>query len=141
LVGPRPDRDSPLFRHAAPYATASLTGSDGPARQRRGSVYQRKDGRREAAVYLLTADGTRRRVRVYGSRHEEVGRRRAQLIAQDQLGVPTESGDKLRDYLPHGRHTTGAAATQIRGLRLLPPRLPQLHVFQAASRRRDAGVF
>jgi integrase len=31
-----------------------------------GTVYRRKDGRWEAAVYVLTADGTRKRVRIYG---------------------------------------------------------------------------
>ncbi|MEV6491496.1 site-specific integrase [Actinoplanes sp. NPDC051633] len=66
-----------------------------------GTVYQRKDGRWEAAAYVLTADGTRKRVRVYGATREEAGRKRAHLIAQDQRGIPTESGNRLRDYLTY----------------------------------------
>jgi integrase len=66
-----------------------------------GTVYQRKDGRWEAAVYVLTPDGTRRRVRVYGTTRDEAGRKRADLVAQDQRGLPTESGNKVRDYLTY----------------------------------------
>jgi integrase len=66
-----------------------------------GTVYQRKDGRWEAAAYVLTPDGTRKRVRVYGATREEAGRKRAELIARDNRGIPTESGNKLRDYLTY----------------------------------------
>ncbi|SKW94457.1 site-specific recombinase XerD [Mycobacteroides abscessus subsp. massiliense] len=36
-----------------------------------GTVYRRKDGRWEAAAYLPTAIGTRRRISVYGSTRAE----------------------------------------------------------------------
>lgn len=36
-----------------------------------GSVYQRKDGRWEAAGYVLAAGDTRKRVRVYGATRKE----------------------------------------------------------------------
>jgi integrase len=66
-----------------------------------GTIYKRKDGRWEAAVYVTTSDGTRRRVRVYGTTHDEVAAQRAELIANDRRGVPAETSDRVRDYLTH----------------------------------------
>lgn len=54
-----------------------------------GSVYRRKDGRWEAAAYLPTAAGTRRRLRVYAkSRAEAHEKLRARLTDADR-GIPT----------------------------------------------------
>ena len=66
-----------------------------------GTVYRREDGRWEAAAYVMTSDGTRRRVRVYGSTQEEAADRRANLIANDRRGLPAETSDRVRDYLLH----------------------------------------
>ena len=64
-----------------------------------GTVYQRKDGRSEGAAYVLTPDGTRKRVRVYGSTWDEAAKKRADLLANDRNGIPAEAGDKVREYL------------------------------------------
>jgi integrase len=55
--------------------------------------------RRPGCAYVLTADGTRKRVRVYGATREAAGKARTELLAQHHRGVPTESGNKLGDYL------------------------------------------
>lgn len=64
-----------------------------------GTVYRRKDGRWECAVYVLGGDGTRRRVRVYGKVREEVLKKRDALIAADRQGLPVQSGLRLEGYL------------------------------------------
>jgi integrase len=53
-----------------------------------GTIYKRKDGRYEAAVYLLTVSGKRKRVRVYGKTREEVHGKLTTAKAQAQQGVP-----------------------------------------------------
>jgi integrase len=45
------------------------------------------------------SDGSRRRVRLYGSTWEEANHKRADLIAQSLNGIPVESGEKVREYL------------------------------------------
>jgi integrase len=53
-----------------------------------GSIYRRKDGRYEGAIYLPTTAGTRKRFRCYSKSREQV---RAQLVAQQaqvQRGTP-----------------------------------------------------
>ena len=37
-----------------------------------GTIYRRKDGRWEGAVYVLTTSGIRKRLRVYGATRAEV---------------------------------------------------------------------
>jgi integrase len=64
-----------------------------------GTIYQRKDGRWEAAAYVLVPDGTRKRVRVYGSTWDEVAKKRGDLLAKDRQGIPAEASDKVRDFL------------------------------------------
>jgi hypothetical protein len=67
-----------------------------------GTIYQRKDGRWETAVYVLMPDGTRRRQRVYGRRREDVARKLADLIARSNAGIPTEANDwTLERFLTH----------------------------------------
>lgn len=54
-----------------------------------GTVYRRKDGRWEAAAYLPTAIGTRRRISVYGSTRAEVQRKLTTRLADAERGIPT----------------------------------------------------
>jgi integrase len=46
-----------------------------------GTIYQRKDGRWEAATYVLTSGGTRKRIRVYGRTREEAADKKAAMIS------------------------------------------------------------
>lgn len=56
-----------------------------------GTVYQRKDGRWEAAGYVLAPGNTRRRVRVYGSTRTEALAKLTERIATSNRGVPVPS--------------------------------------------------
>ncbi|MEU8293480.1 site-specific integrase [Streptomyces pseudogriseolus] len=59
-----------------------------------GTIYQRRDGRWEAAGYVLAADGTRKRVRVYGTTRKDAADKLTQKIADSNRGlsVPTAQG-------------------------------------------------
>ncbi|MFE7803824.1 tyrosine-type recombinase/integrase [Streptomyces sp. NPDC057430] len=56
-----------------------------------GTVYQRKDGRWEAAGYVLAPGNTRKRVRVYGSTRTEALAKLTERIATSNRGVPVPS--------------------------------------------------
>ncbi|WP_030238524.1 tyrosine-type recombinase/integrase [Streptomyces sp. NRRL S-350] len=70
---------------------------DTPAPSRRsrangdGTVYQRKDGRWEAAGYVLAPGDTRKRVRVYRGTRKEALAKLTEKIAASNLGVPVVS--------------------------------------------------
>ncbi|MFF5505892.1 tyrosine-type recombinase/integrase [Streptomyces roseolus] len=65
-----------------------------------GTIYQRKDGRWEAAGYVLAANGTRKRVRVYGSTRREAADKLAEKIADSNRGLPVATADStVGDYL------------------------------------------
>ncbi|PZT77540.1 MULTISPECIES: tyrosine-type recombinase/integrase [unclassified Streptomyces] len=67
-----------------------------------GTVYQRKDGRWEAAGYVLAANGTRKRVRVYGSTRREAADKLAEKIADSNRGLPVATADSaVGDYLTY----------------------------------------
>ncbi|MFI5671398.1 tyrosine-type recombinase/integrase [Streptomyces sp. NPDC051704] len=67
-----------------------------------GTIYQRKDGRWEAAGYVLAANGTRKRVRVYGSTRREAADRLAEKIADSNRGLPVATADStVGDYLTY----------------------------------------
>ncbi|MEV5459242.1 tyrosine-type recombinase/integrase [Streptomyces cellulosae] len=67
-----------------------------------GTIYQRKDGRWEAAGYVLAANGTRKRVRVYGSTRREAADKLAEKIADSNRGVPAATADStVSDYLTY----------------------------------------
>ncbi|MFJ1645444.1 tyrosine-type recombinase/integrase [Streptomyces sp. NPDC088258] len=67
-----------------------------------GTVYQRKDGRWEAAGYVLAADGTRKRVRVYGSTRREAADKIAEKIADSKRGLLVATADStVSDYLTY----------------------------------------
>ncbi|WP_426403733.1 tyrosine-type recombinase/integrase [Streptomyces sp. R-07] len=67
-----------------------------------GTITQRKDGRFQAAVYVLQPDGTRARKFAYGKTWAECDtKRRALLEAVDNgIPVPTRSA-KLSEWLPY----------------------------------------
>ena len=67
-----------------------------------GTIYQRKDGRWEAAGYVLTADGTRKRVRVYGTTRREAADKLTEKIADSNRGLPVATADStVGDYLTY----------------------------------------
>nr|WP_020121252.1 site-specific integrase [Streptomyces canus] len=67
-----------------------------------GTIYQRKDGRWEAAGYVLAADGTRKRIRVYGSTRREAADKLAEKIANSHRGLPVATADStVGDYLTY----------------------------------------
>ncbi|MEV0473775.1 tyrosine-type recombinase/integrase [Streptomyces prunicolor] len=67
-----------------------------------GTTYQRKDGRWEGAVYVLTTSGERKRVRTYGTTEAEARRELTRLKAQNDQGIPVaDKSWKLGDYLDY----------------------------------------
>ncbi|WP_282204002.1 tyrosine-type recombinase/integrase [Kitasatospora fiedleri] len=70
------------------------TPRDTPASRRvraNGTVYQRKDGRWEAAGYVLAPGDTRKRVRVYGITRKEALAKLTEKIAATNRGLPVVS--------------------------------------------------
>ncbi|MFF7182182.1 tyrosine-type recombinase/integrase [Streptomyces sp. NPDC008121] len=65
-------------------------------------MYQRKDGRWEVAGYVLAADSTSKRVRVYGSTRREAADKLAEKIADSNRGLPVATSDStVGDYLTY----------------------------------------
>ncbi|WP_406730116.1 tyrosine-type recombinase/integrase [Streptomyces sp. NBC_01794] len=58
-----------------------------------GTVYQRKDGRWEAAGYVLAAGNTRKRVRVYGITRKDALTKLTEKIAASNRGLPVATAD------------------------------------------------
>ena len=56
-----------------------------------GTVYQRKDGRWEAAGYVLAPGNTRKRVRVYGTSRKDALAKLTEKIAASNRGLPIPS--------------------------------------------------
>ncbi|MEV5377559.1 tyrosine-type recombinase/integrase [Streptomyces nondiastaticus] len=67
-----------------------------------GTITKRKDGRYQAAVYVLQPDGTRARKFAYGKTWAECDTKRRDLLAKVESGtpVPTRSA-KLAEWLPY----------------------------------------
>ncbi|MEU9705277.1 site-specific integrase [Streptomyces sp. NPDC047981] len=67
-----------------------------------GTITQRKDGRYQAAVYVLQPDGTRARKFAYGKTWAECDTKRRALLdkADNGIPVPTRSA-KLSEWLPY----------------------------------------
>ncbi|WP_331725699.1 site-specific integrase (plasmid) [Streptomyces xanthophaeus] len=67
-----------------------------------GTIYQRKDGRWEAAGYVLAADGSRKRVRVYGTTRKGAADKLAEKITDSNRGLPVATADStVGDYLTY----------------------------------------
>lgn len=80
--------------------------ADGKRPRRRangeGTIYERKDGRWEGAAYVLTADGTYKRVRMYGKTREEVHGKLVEAQQRSNRGVPVADKPwKLGEYLDY----------------------------------------
>ena len=75
-------------------STASTVTGAGSRRVRAngdGTVYQRKDGRWEAAGYVLAAGDTRKRIHVYGTTRKDALAQLTEKIATSNRGVPAPS--------------------------------------------------
>lgn len=83
------------------------TPRDNPASRRvrangDGTVYQRKDGRWEAAGYVLAPGNTRKRVRVYGTTRKDALAKLTEKIAASNRGLPVPSAQgSLAAYLTY----------------------------------------
>ena len=74
-----------------------------------GTVYQRADGRWEAAGYMLASDGTRKRVRVYGNTRKDAFDKLAAKITASNAGMPVASrSGTVADYLTWWLKTVAA---------------------------------
>ena len=75
-----------------------------------GSIYQRKDGRYEAAAYVHHADGTIRRLRVYADTWDEANKALTKALADHHAGLPavTPGGPTLATYLQDWLETVAA---------------------------------
>jgi integrase len=58
-----------------------------------GTVYQRKDGRWEAAGYVLAPGNTRKRIRVYGTTRKDAMTKLTEKIATSNRGLPIAAAD------------------------------------------------
>lgn len=67
-----------------------------------GSIYHRKDGRWEGAVYVLTSSGIRKRLRVYGATRAEVHAKLTEAKAKQAQGIAMpDKAWRLGDYLDY----------------------------------------
>jgi integrase len=67
-----------------------------------GTIYRRKDGRWEAALYATTTAGTRKRVRIYGQTREAVRQKLIEQQAQESSDAPIpERSWLLETYLDY----------------------------------------
>ncbi|MFF3558510.1 tyrosine-type recombinase/integrase [Streptomyces sp. NPDC002574] len=67
-----------------------------------GTITKRKDGRYQAAVYVLQPDGTRARKFAYGKTWVECDVKRRELLAKVESGIPVPTRSaKLGEWLPY----------------------------------------
>ncbi|MET7764919.1 site-specific integrase [Streptomyces sp. NPDC005355] len=67
-----------------------------------GTITKRKDGRYQAAVYVLQPDGTRARKFAYGKTWAECDNKRRALLAKVDGGIPVPTRSaKLAEWLPY----------------------------------------
>jgi integrase len=67
-----------------------------------GTITKRKDGRYQAAVYVLQPDGTRARKFAYGKTWAECDAKRRELLAKVDQGVPVPTRSaRLSEWLPY----------------------------------------
>jgi integrase len=67
-----------------------------------GTIYKRKDGRYEAAVWVTTTAGTRRRLRTYATTRQAAHEQLVAAKQREQQGIPTPERDwRLGSYLDY----------------------------------------
>jgi integrase len=67
-----------------------------------GTIYRRKDGRYEAATYVPTASGRRKRVRIYARTRAEVSEKLVASQRQAHQGIPvSDVAHRLDEYLDY----------------------------------------
>ena len=67
-----------------------------------GTIYRRKDGRYEAAVYVPTASGTRKRIRIYARTRAAVHEKLVAAQRQAQQGIPVaDISQRVDEYLDY----------------------------------------
>ncbi|MBZ4320339.1 tyrosine-type recombinase/integrase [Streptomyces huiliensis] len=67
-----------------------------------GTITKRKDGRYQAAVYVLQPDGTRARKYAYGKTWTECDTKRRELLDKVDSGIPVPTRSaKLSEWLPY----------------------------------------
>src|SRR6266540_6338142 len=67
-----------------------------------GTIYQRKDGRWEGAMYATVSTGMRKRIRIYGHTRQEVHSKLTDQKSKEQQGIPApEHGWRLDAYLDY----------------------------------------
>ena len=74
-----------------PHQPTTGTGSRRVRANGDGTVYQRKDGRWEAAGYVLAAGDTRKRIHVYGTTRKDALALLTEKVATSNRGVPAPS--------------------------------------------------
>lgn len=72
-----------------------------------GTIYKRKDGRYEGAIFLRTASGKSKRTRVYAETRQEVHLKLTELKAKAHQGIPAPDKNwKLGEYLDYWQANT-----------------------------------
>lgn len=67
-----------------------------------GTIFQRPDGRYEAAITLPTADGKRKRIRMYAKTRKEAHDKLLKKVEEARNGVlPSDKPQKVADYLDY----------------------------------------
>lgn len=67
-----------------------------------GSIYRRKDGRYEGSAYVPVSNGSRRRLRVYGTTRAEASTKLIAALSQADKGIPAPTKTwKVGDYLDY----------------------------------------
>src|SRR4051795_11184081 len=101
-----------------------------------GSIYQRKDGRWAGAAFVLGADGTYKRVPVYGSTADEVDAKLTAIKNRSNQGLPADvSGWTVGRYADHW--LTHVAAPKLRPTTVVRYRsLVRQYIVPAIGRKR-----
>ncbi|MFD8492270.1 tyrosine recombinase XerC [Amycolatopsis sp. NPDC059657] len=103
-----------------------------------GTIYRRKDGRYEAAIFAQTTSSKRKRVRIYGKTRREVHEKLAELKGKTQQGIPIPDREwKLGAYLDYWLENEVAKARPLTHVRYesvvrlhLKPHIGQLRLTQ-----------
>ena len=84
-----------------------------------GSIYRRKDGRYEAAVYLETAAGRRKRVRMYADSRADAQLKLAEAMARERRGLAVpDRAWTVAEYLDYWMHDVAGTKRRPRTMEL-----------------------